>query len=127
MGDARFSTSFKKEELGMFTTNMKLLVLAWSASMMVGCGTVTTVMREDAATVRALKADKTYCQSVPRIYSGVTYNLCVLHGPPSTGSSLALNSVPWTFIDVPLSGVMDTLLLPYTVYRQSTDGSIDLR
>ncbi|TKK33728.1 YceK/YidQ family lipoprotein [Pseudomonas sp. CFBP13528] len=111
----------------MCTTPMKLLVLAWIASMTVGCGTVTTVMREDAVTVRALKADKTYCQSVPRIYSGVTYNLCVLHGPPNAGSSLAVNSVPWTFIDVPLSGVMDTLFLPYTLYRQSVDGSIEIR
>ncbi|UOB24548.1 YceK/YidQ family lipoprotein [Pseudomonas orientalis] len=107
--------------------NMKLLTVVWMASLMLGCGTVTTVMREDAVTVRALKADKTYCQSVPRIYSGVTYNLCVLHAPPNTGGGLAVNSVPLTFIDVPLSGVLDTLLLPYTVYRQSADGSIDLR
>ncbi|AZE87211.1 YceK/YidQ family lipoprotein [Pseudomonas orientalis] len=111
----------------MRTTNLKLLVLAWIASMMLGCGTVTTVLREDAVTVRALKADKTYCQSVPRIYSGVAYDLCVLHAPPNSGGGLAVNSVPWTFIDVPLSGVMDTLLLPYTLYRQSADGSIDLR
>lgn len=106
---------------------VKLLVLASVTLVMVGCGTVTTVLREDVATVRALKTSKTYCQSVPRIYSGVTYNLCILHGPPNSTGDITLNNVPWTLIDIPLSGITDTLLLPYTIYRQSADGSIELQ
>lgn len=104
-----------------------LLALLGGVLVQGGCGTVTTVLREDNATVHALKAKKTYCQSVPRIYSGVAYDLCVLHGPPNSGSGVSLNDVPWAFIDVPISGVLDTLVLPYTIYRQSVDGSIELR
>ena len=111
----------------MRTTSMKLLVLGSIALTMAGCGTVTTAFREDAATVRSLKANKTYCQSVPRLYSGVTYNLCLLNGPPNSRGDVAVNNVPWTLIDIPLSGITDTLLLPYTVYRQSADGSIELQ
>ncbi|KRP72536.1 lipoprotein [Pseudomonas paralactis] len=105
---------------------MKVLVLACIALTMAGCGTVTTALRDDAVTVRSLKANKTYCQSVPRIYSGVTYNLCILNGPPNSRGDVTVNNVPWTLIDIPLSGITDTLLLPYTIYRQSADGSIEL-
>lgn len=92
-----------------------------------GCGTVTTVLRGDDVTVRELKARKTYCQSIPRVYSGVAYDLCILHGPPSAATGLSLNDVPWPYLDVAVSGVLDTLLLPYTLYRQNADGSIELR
>ncbi|MBN2979055.1 hypothetical protein BFW88_02005 [Pseudomonas fluorescens] len=111
----------------MRTEIVGLLVVGWVSLFASGCGTVTTAMREDTATVQSLKAKKTYCESVPRIYSGVAYNLCVLHAPPNSGAGLSLNDVPWAFIDVPLSGVLDTLILPYTIYRQNADGSIELR
>ncbi|MCF5141006.1 YceK/YidQ family lipoprotein [Pseudomonas sp. WS 5532] len=104
-----------------------LWVLIGGFLVLGGCGTVTTAFREDGDTVRTLKAKKTYCQSVPRIYSGVVYDLCVLHGPPNSASGIALNDVPWAFIDVPLSAVLDTLILPYTIYQQNVDGSIELR
>ncbi|MCF5720069.1 YceK/YidQ family lipoprotein [Pseudomonas syringae] len=91
-----------------------------------GCGTMTTVLREDSVTVQSLKAKKTYCQSIPRVYSGVSYDLCVLHAPPHSGSGLSLNNVPWPYLDVAVSAALDTILLPYTVYRQSADGSIEL-
>ncbi len=92
-----------------------------------GCGTVTTVLRDDSVTLRELRAAKTYCQSVPRVYSGVAYDLCVLHAPPRSAGGLSLNDVPWPYLDVAVSGVMDTLILPYTIYRQSADGSLELR
>ncbi|KMT54203.1 YceK/YidQ family lipoprotein [Pseudomonas fildesensis] len=104
-----------------------LLALVGVSLILAGCGTVTTVLREDSVTIQALKARKTYCQSVPRVYSGVAYDVCVLHAPPNSGSELSLNDVPWPFLDVAVSGVLDTLFLPYTLYRQSVDGSIELR
>lgn len=103
-----------------------LLALLGVSLMVAGCGTVTTVLREDSATVQSLKAKKTYCQSVPRVYSGVAYGLCVLHAPPNSGSEFSLNDVPWPLLDVPVSAVLDTFLLPYTVYRQNQDGSIEI-
>ncbi|CRM88927.1 putative periplasmic lipoprotein [Pseudomonas sp. 22 E 5] len=103
-----------------------LLALLGVSLLVAGCGTMTTVLREDSATVQSLKAKKTYCQSVPRVYSGVAYDLCVLHAPPNSGSWVSLNDVPWPFLDVPVSAVLDTFFLPYTIYRQSQDGSIEI-
>ncbi len=54
----------------MRTKIVGLWVLGWASLVVSGCGTVTTALREDAVTVQALKAKKTYCESVPRIYSG---------------------------------------------------------
>ncbi|WP_418324166.1 YceK/YidQ family lipoprotein [Pseudomonas lurida] len=35
-------------------------------------------------------------------------------------------TLPFVVIDFALSGVLDTLVLPYTVYRQNQDGSIEI-
>ncbi|WP_408637264.1 YceK/YidQ family lipoprotein [Pseudomonas lactucae] len=35
--------------------------------------------------------------------------------------------MPWAVLDLPVSGVLDTLILPYTIYRQSAHGSLELR
>lgn len=105
---------------------VRLLVVGMSLSVG-GCGTVTTVLRGDGVTVRELKEKKTYCQTVPRVYSGVAYDLCVLHGPPNSAGGFSLSGIPWAVLDVPVSGVLDTLILPYTIYLQSVDGSVELR
>lgn len=94
-----------------------------------GCGTINTVMREEGVAARELRNQKTYCQSIPRIYSGVGYNLCRLNGEPNPHGAFdsQLNFVPFVFVDSLISGVLDTALLPYTIYRQSSDGSIIIR
>ncbi len=94
-----------------------------------GCGTINTVMREDGVAARELKSQKTYCQAIPRVYSGVSYNFCRLNGEPNPGGTFDghLNFVPLVFVDSLISGILDTALLPYTIYRQSADGSIIIR
>lgn len=103
----------------------------WFAVFLVlaGCGTINTVMREEGVAARELRNQKTYCQSIPRIYSGVGYNLCRLNGEPNPHGAFdsQLNFVPFVFVDSLISGVLDTALLPYTIYRQSSDGSIIIR
>ncbi|AZF08715.1 hypothetical protein C4J93_0487 [Pseudomonas sp. R2-37-08W] len=111
----------------MWTLIVRLSVLLGISLLLGGCGTATTVLRGDDVTVRELRGKKTYCQSVSRIYSGVAYDLCVLHGPPSSAGGLSLNGIPWAILDVPLSGVLDTFVLPYTLYRQNADGNLELR
>ncbi|AZF40664.1 hypothetical protein C4J87_0475 [Pseudomonas sp. R1-43-08] len=111
----------------MWTLIVRLSVLLGISLLLGGCGTATTVLRGDDVTVRELRGKKTYCQSVSRIYSGVAYDLCVLHGPPSSAGGLSLNGIPWAILDVPVSGVLDTLVLPYTLYRQNADGNLELR
>ena len=38
----------------------------------------------------------------------------------------AINDIPSVAVDFMASGVLDTLMLPYTVYRQHRDGSIEI-
>jgi uncharacterized protein YceK len=91
-----------------------------------GCGTINTVFRDDSIASQNLKKQQTYCESIPRIYSGVAYDFCVLHGPPATQGVLATGFVPLLFFDFLASGVFDTVVLPYTIYRQHKDGGIDI-
>ncbi|AMN78552.1 MULTISPECIES: YceK/YidQ family lipoprotein [Pseudomonas] len=102
--------------------------------LLTGCGTVTTVFRPDAVASQNLKDSRSHCENVPRIYSGVIYNFCTLNGEPAPDKSLTSNSLkdhsgaalPFVAVDFIASGVVDTLVLPYTLYRQSKDGSIEI-
>lgn len=99
-----------------------------------GCGTINTVFRPDAVASQNLKDSRSHCENVPRIYSGVIYNFCTLNGEPAPDKSLTSNSLkdhsgaalPFVAVDFIASGVVDTLVLPYTLYRQSKDGSIEI-
>ncbi len=107
----------------------KTLLLAAIVLSTTACGTIDTVFREDAVASQKLKNLRSHCESVPRIYSGVVYDFCSLNGEPNTNKSLEnsqINWVPWIAVDFALSGVLDTLVLPYTVYRQNRDGSIEI-
>ncbi|WP_411390542.1 YceK/YidQ family lipoprotein [Pseudomonas sp. MPB23] len=87
-----------------------------------GCGTLNTVLREDVAATRELRQQKTYCQSIPRAYSGAAFDFCLLHAAPDpTGRVISL-----VLADIALSGALDTLVLPYTLYRQVEHGNIDI-
>ncbi|MNI42687.1 hypothetical protein D3C73_969880 [compost metagenome] len=87
-----------------------------------GCGTALTVVQSEEEAARDLRKHKTYCQSIPRIYSGLAYDFCVLNAPPEPGGYLA----SFVLLDLALSGVGDTVVLPYTIYRQVIDGSIGI-
>jgi len=87
-----------------------------------GCGTVSTVLQDDAKAAQSLRKQKTYCQSIPRVYSGLAYDFCVMNAPPDPTGIL----VPFVLLDLTLSGVFDTVSLPYTIYRQAADGNIQV-
>ncbi|HCS42937.1 MAG TPA: YceK/YidQ family lipoprotein [Pseudomonas sp.] len=87
-----------------------------------GCGTVSTVLQDEAEAARDLRKQKTYCQSIPRVYSGLAYDFCVLNAPPNPSGYLA----PFILLDMTLSGVFDTVSLPYTICRQAADGNISI-
>ena len=99
-----------------------------------GCGTVNTVFRPDAVASQNLKDSRSHCENVPRIYSGVVYGFCTLNGEPQPEKSLSNISLsdhagsllPVVALEFVASGVLDTLVLPYTIYRQSKDGSIEI-
>ncbi|MHC8303887.1 YceK/YidQ family lipoprotein [Pseudomonas sp. PB3P13] len=87
-----------------------------------GCGTVLTVLQGDEDAARGLRKQKTYCQSVPRIYSGLAYDFCLLNAPPDPTGVL----IPFVLLDITLSGVLDTVALPYTIYRQAAHGNLGI-
>ncbi|EJN27421.1 hypothetical protein PMI35_03525 [Pseudomonas sp. GM78] len=105
---------------------MKNLFMLLAVLILAGFGTVQTVMRADEVAAKSLKEQKSYCGAIPRIYSGVTYDFCYLNAPLEKGRDAQNHdSAPAiVLIDVVLSGALDTLLLPYTFYRQQADGSI---
>ncbi|AUG41856.1 YceK/YidQ family lipoprotein [Pseudomonas chlororaphis] len=105
---------------------MKTCFLLLAVLMLSGCGTIDTVFREDAVASQKLKERKSYCGGVPRIYSGVTYDFCSMHAPvPENGRTpTGPASTQGMLLDMAVSGVLDTLLLPYTIYQQQTDGSL---
>lgn len=87
-----------------------------------GCGTAVTLLQDDEGATRNLRKQKTCCQSIPRIYSGLAHDFCLLHAPPDPTGIL----VPAVLLDMTLSGVFDTAFLPYTIYRQAADGNISV-
>lgn len=96
-----------------------------------GCGSSRTLSSDHVATVDDLQLKGTGCgDTLPRVYGGVVYNLCVMSGDShSRGGALytvAPMNVPVAFLDMGLSAVADTLALPYTLYRQNLDGDIQL-
>ncbi|AHC33122.1 MULTISPECIES: YceK/YidQ family lipoprotein [unclassified Pseudomonas] len=111
----------------------KVLWLAAGVAL-AGCGTINTVFRPDVVTSQNLKDSRSHCENVPRIYSGVMYGFCTLNGEPKPEKNLndislidhGPGAVPVIAIEFVASGVLDTLLLPYTIYRQSKDGSIEI-
>lgn len=105
---------------------MKTLAMSLAALMLGGCGTIQTVVRHDDAAIKSLKEQKSYCGAVPRIYSGLTYDFCTLNAPLHSGVDAQKynNGTIIVLIDAVISGALDTVLLPYTIYRQQADGSI---
>ncbi|MCS4248193.1 MULTISPECIES: YceK/YidQ family lipoprotein [unclassified Pseudomonas] len=110
------------------------VLLVAAVLLLSGCGTINTVFRPDAVASQNLKDSRSHCENVPRIYSGVIYGFCTLNGEPRPEKSLkdqsvldsAGNAFPVIAIEAVASGVLDTLVLPYTIYRQSKDGSIEI-
>ena len=100
----------------------KAVMLSAFSWVLSGCGSAMTVLQDDADAARDMRKQKTYCQSIPRIYSGLAYDFCVLNAPPDPSGFL----VPFVLLDLPLSGVFDTVVLPYTIYRQSADGNLSI-
>lgn len=87
------------------------------------------MLRDEYIPVRNLKEVKTYCDSIPRYYSGVSYDVCKLYAQPNNVHGRGVDTVeavPFAVLDIIFSAVFDTLALPYTIYRQVQDGNIEI-
>ncbi len=93
-----------------------------------GCGTVNTVIRSDDVAKTNMREVETKCDSIPRIYSGVSYDFCYLHARPQfINYGFPSSNPPLIFLDILFSGALDTLILPYSIYKQNKYGSINVK
>ncbi|WP_226645817.1 YceK/YidQ family lipoprotein [Microbulbifer variabilis] len=108
---------------------MKKAFLTLSISIFsTSCATVKTINPEDNQIEITHRGKKSYCEEIPRIYSGTSYNFCLLNSEPSetvnTGSTI--NGVPIVLLDSAFSVAADTVVLPYTVFAQAKFGNIEV-
>ncbi|WP_444919021.1 YceK/YidQ family lipoprotein [Microbulbifer sp. JMSA003] len=103
---------------------MKKIIVIALALTMIGCGTVKTVGRDNYAVGSALTREGSYCNSMPRVYSGVAYNVCKMNSKPKNFGNIILAC---TVVDSMFSVVLDTAVLPVTLYTQSKYGNFELR
>ncbi len=107
-----------------------MLLCLFTAS---GCATIFTVS-ESHDVVRYGGRKPSGCDvPLPQIYSGTLTDMRVILYLPlewtdfCSSSNLGLITAfyfPVSFVDLPLSFAADTVLLPYTIYRQSVYGNI---
>jgi len=118
---------------------MKKILLILSMSIWAtGCGSLMTLPRSEQAIKSSMEEHKTKCSYIPYVYSGVAYSFCWLHAeidegvlsPKNEGAEHPDHNYSDSGIvlvaDLVLSGAIDTIALPYTIYRQSKNGSIKL-
>jgi uncharacterized protein YceK len=93
--------------------------------LLTGCGSFTTLTKDDADIASALRQKNTQCSSLLRIYSGVNFDGCVLNSKPDSSTTNDTVLYYWLF-DMVGAAVADTVALPYTIYRQAREGSLNL-
>lgn len=105
------------------TSRYILLILA--AATATGCGTINTTFRDDSVTSNKLARWQSHCDSVSRIYGGAILDDCTLNAEPRRTSGFDGHpAAALIALDMGISAVADTLVLPYTIYLQNKHGDI---
>lgn len=109
--------------LRKFKAVIILLVLACG-----GCATSKTVnIAENGAISDNYWNSKTNCNSLPRVYSGLAHNACfTLFASRANGSLYNSFEIGGYVLNSMACAVADTLVLPYTIYKQFQWGSIQV-
>ncbi|MBK5414302.1 YceK/YidQ family lipoprotein [Pseudomonas sp. TH31] len=108
---------------------MRFILVAVLMLGISGCGTVSSVFFDDEWVASSLKGYQTQCDSLPRAFSGVAYDFCVLNGPPRhepADTVSNVNGTPLIIVDFFLSVIFDIVVLPYTVYAQVVNGNLEI-
>lgn len=104
---------------------MKFVNTLLMSSLLTGCGTINTVFNDDMISSNKLARWHSHCDAIPRIYSGVAMNYCLLDAEPRCAVGFdGYPGTPLIVFDIALSGIADTVMLPYTIYLQSEHGDI---
>lgn len=104
----------------------KFLFMLLFAAMLAGCGSFRTLAPDAESKLAYGSAYKhTDCKTIPRVYSGVAIDVCLAFiGPPGDIEGTATEgALAFYTIDILMSGIVDTLVLPYTIVRQAGSGS----
>ncbi|WP_237065512.1 YceK/YidQ family lipoprotein [Microbulbifer guangxiensis] len=103
---------------------MKAILIAPTALVLSACGSFTTLTKSDREIAANLKRQESNCETLPRIYSGVSYNLCKMN---SNKNSIYFNwQLGFYFVDSVASAATDTIALPLTAYRQVKNGNLQI-
>jgi uncharacterized protein YceK len=105
---------------------MKGMISALLVLLCCSCATVKTLDASQNHINISHQGKKSYCEEIPRIYSGISYNFCLMYGEPSDVANIGstINGIPTVFIDSLFSVAADTIVLPYTITTQAKKGSI---
>lgn len=105
---------------------MKIYYCIVLALVNFSCSTVNTVAPAHNHINISHGKNKSYCKSVPRVYSGTFYNFCTLYGEPNKSAitDATTHSFRYWATDSIFSIAFDTVILPYTIYSQIDKGSI---
>lgn len=104
----------------------RLAILLLALLCLCGCGSLRTLNESDASLRATLRHDRSYCDTLPRVYSGTRFNLCRLNSRANEGT-YNLFMLLFLVADTAPSALVDTLVLPHTLKRQRHEGDIDLR
>lgn len=107
------------------TKKSKLILAVICISLLTGCGSFTTLTKDDVDIAQALKQKNTNCDSILRIYSGVNFDGCLFNANSDAATTSDTVLYFWLF-DMAGSAVVDTVALPYTIFLQTKKGSINL-
>ncbi|GAB2888076.1 YceK/YidQ family lipoprotein [Microbulbifer echini] len=104
----------------------ELFYLVPTALLCISCATVKTVNPENNQVDISHQGHRSYCESIPRVYSGTSYSFCLLNSEPSEhiNKGSTVNNVPLAAVDAVFSVAADTVVLPYTVFMQAKNGNI---
>lgn len=102
----------------------KKIFLITSLMGMTGCGTINSL--QDQEDVRKdMRARKSHCSFLPHMYSGISYNFCILNAEKSNPKKPDFG-IHMLILDTVFSTIADTALSPYTFYKQITQNNISI-
>ena len=104
----------------------KALMVMGLLFLVSACGTFKSFNNTDNGKVRINSSlVNSKCDEISYLYSGVQYDFCLLHASRrNTGGHIKFDSVWFVWPDFLFSAVADTLVLPYTAYKQVVDGNL---
>ena len=105
---------------------MKKVFLLMCSIAMVACGTIQTVPKSNFKIGYSLYRVQSKCKSVPRIFSGVSYDFCRLHAEPK-GSIYNYPLLGFYVTDILIfSPFLDVVVLPITMPQQIMFGNAEV-